>query len=435
MGIRLTVSTLVVAVALFGAANVAAQDVGLSQVLVDLIQSDIRLAPPTAPNQSHEAHFLPGTEQRIAPFLFNQAIVTELSSFSIGSSSGGFSYAYDAALGTFTRSTTSFGPSLAERPNTVGRRRLTIGANYQFSSYNSFEGEDLGEGAIKFYLRHEESGTQPFFEGDIIEAALRLELSKHSFVMFGSYGVTDRLELGLAVPVVSVDMDATVDASILRLATAAIPGIHRFPNGGTTEVYTAGGSASGIGDILIRAKYQVKRAPNGGLAIGVDLRAPTGDEHNLLGTGAAQAKVLLIGSATRGTLSPHFNVGVTLSGDSDSPFVSAHDELNYVGGVEYAPSSRVTIAADFIGRTLRDAGRLGLQDKTFAYMTNTGQTGSATYPEFALNPGNLHLSYGAVGAKVNPTRNLVLSFNALIPLTKAGMRANITPVVGFDYTF
>jgi hypothetical protein len=412
----------------------AAQNTPLSEVLVDLIQADIRLAPPTAPNPSHEAHFLPGVEQQIAPFFFNQAIITELSSFPIGSSSGGFSYSYDSSLGTFTRSTTTFGPSFAERAVTVGRRRFTLGANYQFSSYNSFEGEDLDDGSIKFHLSHEPTGGQ-FFEGDIIEAALRLELSKHSFVMFGSYGLTDRLELGVAVPVVSVKMNANVDATILRLSTAAIPGIHRFPDGGTTATYSDGGSASGVGDILIRAKYQIAQAQGGGLAVGVDLRTPTGNEDDLLGTGAAQAKFLLIGSSTRGTISPHFNVGYTFSGSSDSPFINVQDELNYVGGIEYAPSIRVTVAADFVGRTLVDAGRLELADRTFGFTTNTGQQGSTTVSEFALQSTNLNLSYGAVGVKVNPARNLVLSFNALLPLTKAGIRANITPVIGFDYTF
>src|SRR5687768_11485854 len=88
-----------------------AQDDRLSGILVQLIQSEVRLAGPEPGSQfpSHAAHFIPGTDQRLTPFLFNQAIVSQLSTFPIGSSSGSFSYIFNPSLGTYTRSTTSFG--------------------------------------------------------------------------------------------------------------------------------------------------------------------------------------------------------------------------------------------------------------------------------------------------------------------------------------
>src|SRR5215217_2134722 len=91
--------------------------VPLSQALVKLIQADIFLAPPPAGStfSSHSAHFVPGNNQQLAPFLFNQSIVSQLSTFPLGSASGGFSYTFDATLGTFTRSTNSFGPTFTER--------------------------------------------------------------------------------------------------------------------------------------------------------------------------------------------------------------------------------------------------------------------------------------------------------------------------------
>ena len=415
-------------------AGPAAAQTPLSEILVDLIQSDIRLAPPAPPNPSHETHFLPGPEQRIAPYFFNQALISELSTFPTGSSSGGFSFSYDSSLGTFTRTTNSFGPSFAERAVTVGRNRFSLGANYQHSSYSSFEGQNIDDGSIKFYLTHEPVGGL-FFEGDVIEAALRLKVSTNTFIMFGSYGVTDRLEIGAAIPVVNVKMDANVDATILRLATAAIPGIHRFPNGGTTNTYSSSGSATGVGDVVLRAKYRIVPVQGGGLAASVDVRLPSGDSDNLLGTGATQTKLMLIGSGQRGIVSPHFNFGYTFSGNSSSPLFNIQDEINYVGGIEIAPSSRVTIAADYVGHTLRDAGRLKLQNRTFNFVTSAGQAGSSTFQEFALQSGNVSLSYAAVGAKFNPAKSLVISANALIPLTDTGMRANVTPVLGIDYTF
>ena len=59
----------------------------------------------------------------------------------------------------------------------------------------------------------------PFFEGDVIEAALSLKVATDVVSIFGNYGLTDRWDVGLAVPIVHVDMDATVLATIKRLAT------------------------------------------------------------------------------------------------------------------------------------------------------------------------------------------------------------------------
>ena len=49
----------------------------LSQLLVNLIQAEVRLAPPPPGFQSHEAHFVPGLDQALAPYLFNQLLVAQ----------------------------------------------------------------------------------------------------------------------------------------------------------------------------------------------------------------------------------------------------------------------------------------------------------------------------------------------------------------------
>src|SRR5690606_35559287 len=121
----------------------ASAQVPLSQLLVRQIQSDIRLAPPPSGFPSHEAHFIAGDDQRLAPALFNQQIVTQLATFPIGTSSGGFSFTFDPALGTFERTTQSFGPAFAERALTNGQGKFTFGVNTQYSRYSSFEGDDL----------------------------------------------------------------------------------------------------------------------------------------------------------------------------------------------------------------------------------------------------------------------------------------------------
>src|SRR5690606_30243058 len=117
--------------ALLVPASAMAQDQPLSQMLTRLIQSEIRLAPPPPGFPSHEAHFVPGQDQELAPYLFNQQIVTQLATFPMGSPAGGFSFTFDPTLGVFQRATDTFGPSFADRALTNGQGRLTIGANFQ----------------------------------------------------------------------------------------------------------------------------------------------------------------------------------------------------------------------------------------------------------------------------------------------------------------
>ena len=124
------------------------------------------------------------------------------------------------------------------------------------------------------------------------------------------------------MPIVSVDMDAKIDATVMRLATGPTSTIHQFPNGTEQETFADAGSANGIGDIVLRGKYRFFESRTQGWAAGVDLRLPTGDETNLLGTGATQTTLVLIGSSNYDKFAPHFNLGYTFTGESVSPFFS-----------------------------------------------------------------------------------------------------------------
>jgi hypothetical protein len=416
----------------------AAQGTPISEILVRLIQADVRLAtpPPGTPFASHDAHFIPGEQEQLAPYLFNQAILSQLTTFPLGSSSGGFSYTLDPSLGTWTRSTNSFGPAFAERALTIGRQKVNFGVNYQHSTYDTFEGQNLDDGSVKFYLTHKPvvpGGI--FFEGDVIQTALRLNLTTNTVALFGNYGVTNRLDVGVAVPIVSVNMDANIDATILRLATGPESTIHVFPNGTDKQTFPDAGSAKGIGDVVLRAKYRFLESKTQALAAGLDLRLPTGDETNLLGTGATQTTLLLIASSNYDKLAPHLNIGYTFTGDSNSPFFNLADEFHYRFGTEFAATPKLTVNADLLGRNLRDAGRLQEQPRTFNYMSATGVPGSTTVNELAFQSGSLNLLIGTAGVKYNVVGNLLISANVLVPLTQTGIRDRVTPVIGFDYAF
>jgi hypothetical protein len=96
----------------------------------------------------------------------------------------------------------------------------------------------------------------------------------------------------------------------------------------------------------------------------------------------------------------------------------------------------VTLAADFIGRTLLDTNRLVSQDRTFRFHTRTDPTiREAVRSEVVTESGNLNLMLGSVGVKVNPVGRLLLVANVLFKIGNNGLQDDITPVFGIDYTF
>jgi hypothetical protein len=468
------IAAALLAVFLWSGGTAAAQgNGGLAGLLPELILREVTLPAPATAGLSHAVHFSPlekGEFDNPAVDIvdsFNALLIGQLASLPLGSSAGGFTYSFDPALGTFRRASRSFGPAFAERALTIGRRRVSVGFNFQHASYDGFEGQDLDDGSIKFYLRHEEccttggapvppffgvieqpNGTRlsPFFEGDVIEAALSLRVSTDTLAMFANYGLTDRWDAALAVPIVRVDLEASVLATILRLATSANGLIHTFQLGNpdaTQRTFARSGTATGLGDIVLRTKYRVAGDARAALALAVDARLPTGDEDNLLG-GSAQTKLFAILSGGGDRVGHHANVGYTFS-DSESGTAAAdmtgtpslRDEINYAAGLEFVASPRLTVLADVVGRTLRDSGRLRVEQKRFEYQPQNPAlpVQFATFDEFAFRGGNLHLLLGTLGVKFNPFGNVLLSGNVLFPLTDAGLKSRWSTVVGFDYAF
>jgi Putative MetA-pathway of phenol degradation len=455
--------------------SVRAQGGSLSEIVPRALLSGIRLdpSPPGTAGAPHTAHFdILNTQQygdltgdALAIYQsqvglaadLNRSIASQLSTFPLGSSSGGFTYTLDPALGTFSRSSESFGPLFAERAYTVGRNNLSVGLNYMRRTYDTYEGRDLRDGEITLYFPHNDccpgqtstgdpvgdgTLTNPFFEGDVMQADLVLNLDTDVFSLFANYGVTDRFDIGVALPIVSVDLKSALNLTILRLATGTDVLVHSFDGRGlAAQTRTDEGSATGIGDLTLRGKYRFLDKPGGGLAAIADLRLPTGNEQDLLGTGATQFTMTLVGSTAVGRWAPHFNTGYTFSSgvsqEAEDAFVAAPpNEFSYTFGVDVAATPRLTFAGDLVGRTLFDVQRLVDADLTFRFTTTTGgPVQSTVLPAIATESDSLNLLLGSAGVKINLTKTLLFSFNMLFPLTDGGLRDRITPIVGFDYTF
>lgn len=438
-------SLLAVCAAILCAAPLAAQSFNLRDLLTDFLRDGITLAPPPEGFPSHSAHFI-GNEspQFRALQQFSSQVAYQLSSFPLASSAGGFTYRFDPSLGVLTRVSDSFGPIYAERVDTVGKGRFNLGLNYSHFTFDEINNLNLRDGDVRLVFTHRDAngdGTtlSPFFEGDLITAQLLLKIETDITAFVLTYGITDRLDVGVAVPIVRVELDAVTNAAINRLATGTVaPGIHRFENGPSTESFRQSGSASGVGDVVLRAKYRLLEGPKAGLALASDVRLPTGEERDLLGTGATQVKAFLVGSAHLGGFSPHINGGYSWSleaaGDPQVP-----DEIVYTAGFDWAWSSRLTFAVDVLGRTFRKTQSVDVVDTLFEANTSNDPTQpnivSAVLPRLVTSPANLNTLLGSVGFKINPFGNFLLTLNGLFPLNSEGLQDGFTPLVGIDYSF
>jgi hypothetical protein len=443
--LRLMTAVLAVA-ACFAPATASAQDTpqGLAGLLLRFFSPSNPVVLQQAPAPfDHSAHFASQPNAQALLTQLNQGIASQISTFPLGSSSAGFTYTFDPALGVFNRSTETFGPVFSERPITAGKGKFSVGLNYQKATYDTFDGYDLRNGELQLYLTHIDTNNDrnilaPWFEGDIIRADLSMDLKNETAVFYANYGVSDRFDIGVAIPYQRIDLSARIDTSIDRLSTSLDPFVvHVFSDGQATHQFLESDKAEGVGDIVLRGKYNLARGSGVGLAAALDVRLPTGDADNLLGSGATQTKLSLIASSGGAhRFAPRASVGYTLSSGGAGFMGDVADEINYSVGFDAGLHKRITLTADFIGRALPDANRLANEDVTFRFVTRTDPTVRTTTRSTPFSStGNLNLMIGSAGIKINPGGHLLLVGNVLFSLGDDGLQDKITPVFGIDYSF
>ena len=132
----------------------------------------------------------------------NNLFAAQLSSFPLGSSAGGLTWTFQPVTGTFSRASDSFGPIFTERALTIGRNKVNVGVNYQHVAFDQLGGNQLTGGELIGY-----TGLPNFYgderrpDGVFFEESLELQLTTDTVSMFITYGVNDRLDVGVAVPI------------------------------------------------------------------------------------------------------------------------------------------------------------------------------------------------------------------------------------------
>jgi hypothetical protein len=331
----------------------------------------------------------------------SQALLVELATLPISTSSGGFTYRLNSTLGTIERVSQTFGPFFLDRAITTGKGQGSIGVTYRYASFNTLDGRDLKDGTFVTTANKFRSDAAPF---DVEALTLRLRTSTLTFV--GNYGLAPHFDIGVAVPVVTLRMDGE------RINTY----------NGTSFVQARGtASVTGLADMAVRAKYQFLSVGPQGLAAGVELRLPTGSVEDLRGAGDAAVKFSLIGSAGQGPVESHFNFALTEGGVSR--------EIGYAGGVAWAAGSRVTVSGELLARRIQALGRIQTVVEPHPSLLNVD-----TIRLVGLGQ-NATTRVVVAGAKWNMTRTLLLTANVQIPFSDRGLKPGLVPTISVDYSF
>lgn len=415
--------------------NVVAPVDNLATMFTDLYGPDGLIVDSLATlpgQQPHNAHFRSDFQANFSQFA--TALVDQLVTVPLPSPASSYTFEFDPTVGNFQRSTQSFGPILTERADTVGARSIAFGSAYQRFTFDSIEGLDLGQ--IPAVFQHDSAELLGGRE-DVVTTVNSIEATVAQFTTFLTVGVTDDFDVSVAVPIISNDIKVVSDATIQRLGTTD-PMTHFFvlPNGevGNRRIFTAIGSSDGLGDVTIRLKDTVARR-HGSLALALDVRVPTGDAMNLLGSGSPGLRPFVIWSGTFQSVSPHLNVGYQWNGPSvlagdPANGISADfpDEIVSAAGADVGVNTRLTIAFDVLTRYVLDGKRL--QQQTFYALD-----GASTFPNIAFVEDSFSSMRGSVGAKTALHENLLLDLNLLFALDQRGLNDRVTTLVGIEYSF
>ena len=419
---------------------VSAQDSGKLSLLIPtlfgpdglFVQSQAQLPQPCNPCD-HSAHFNNAFQAEFTQF--NIALASQLAAVPLPSPASGFTYTFDSSLGVFQRSTQSFGPILTERAETIGKGKLTSGISYQHFTFDSLEGVPLDD--IPAVFTHD-SANLGGGRSDVVTTTNAIEASVNQSVLFVTYGVGGHADLSLGVPFVTVDLSAQSNATIDRVGTATSPATHYYDDGtgafGTTRQYNKSGSASGIGDLVLRFKGAPIRGEAGAVALGFDVRFPTGDEEDFLGLGAYGVRPFVAASFSHGRAATHVNLAYTWNGKSvlaGNPATGTKedmpDQVNYAVGLDVGATKRLTLVFDFLGTYVIDSPRMS----TGTFTAANGQA----FPQISFSKDSYNMANGAVGLKFNPAGKLLIDFNVLFKLDSAGLRDSVTPLFGIEYAF
>ncbi|HEX9755335.1 MAG TPA: transporter [Gemmatimonadales bacterium] len=376
----------------------------------------------------HGDHFLPDLAVGNAAVIgfLTDAIALNVASVPITASASGATYKFVGGLPVKTSE--SSGPIFAERAQTLGRGRLFLGAHLAGAQLKTIRGTPLDNLLLNF--THQDVGTaglgDPVLENDVLQMHLSLQVSLTVASLFATYGISDAVDVSVAIPLVHTSLQGRSEAQVLPFGSTAV---HFFTGTSSDPGLRASaatfGSSTGIGDIAVRLKANLHTDQRYAVSLMGDARLPTGSEEELTGAGAFAFRGFAIGSARLGDFSPHVNLGYLLRAGH-----RRNDALLATAGFDQPVASWATLAVDVVSEWQTGRNALSLP-------------GTVTY-QFpfirTVEPTNIpasrdHRVHASLGFKFRASQKTTLITNALLPVKRGGLQPYVMWTVGADFNF
>ena len=317
------------------------------------------------------------------------AVATAASTYPVASASASVRYVYEPSLGTFVRRATLARPILGERAETVGRHHLDVAMTYSYVHFTTIDGHDLDDLEGRLPLS---AGV----EGGVIQVPVfgDLDVDAHIVATGFTYGVTPDLDVNATVPFVRTSLEVLAGAG-RNLGFA--------------------GSAEGVGDVLLRAKYVLVRDGPVGLAGSLTLGLPTGSRGDLHGSGDVHLRPLLIVSRVLADrVEPLLNAGLDL--DTENLAGSA---AIWAAGVIVGITAPLATSIVFLGRHDLEAP------------TDTDTETSPFFFELRRND----VVDASLGVHLRLAELGFVTAGAIFPLNRDGLRPDVVPNLAIELTF
>ena len=342
------------------------------------------------------------------------------------SASAGFTYRYNPELEVFERSSETLGPIFLERPDTLGQGKFNINVSYQYVEFNTFDGQDINnlQGPGPIVLRQTNpSGQLLGFTADKLQ--YRLGLRNNIVALSFTYGILNNLDVNLLLPLIATAFDVGVTRQ--QVATAGPDGVFA-PNTGPAATGRSFGDHFGVGDLLMRFKYELPQLDWFRSALGLQFRFPSGQVDDFQGTGDFWITPAFYASTVVWErLEPFFNAAI----DINATDVSL-SQARYGAGFDIDVIPRLGFVFAFLGRSQFER-QTPAGETNFLYLTPSGRQ---QQPLLGIDLGRKDFADFSFGLRADVWRGLMFFANGIYALNNQGLRNNtIIPTVGLEGTF
>ncbi len=386
-------------------------------------------------------HFTPSARASNGTLInfIENAVAKNLSSTPFSSTNSGFTLAFEDGNPVLRRQPP--GPIFAERAQTLGAGRVLVGSTFNAFNFKNLRGVSLDRLRLNFtHVNVDFAGCDslargdctrygiPAVENEFMQVDIDLDIQVNTLSLVVAYGLFDRVDIGVSVPIVFTSLRGRSQAQIIPFGGAVAA--HFFDGSPTdpeliSDPNVIDGSASGLGDIAARIKIAVAQSPSAQIGLVTEARFATGSLEDLLGSGHFGLRAFGIVSSTFGAFSPHANLGYFYrSGESQNDAVLA------TLGFDQAITPWATLALDIVSRFQIGSGALPIPEPVVIQEPFTRVVEATTIPDMRDD-----LVDGSVGFKFVTPSGITLVLNSLWPLNRGGLRANVVFTTGIEYSF